>query len=95
MQVTGIIRRVDDLGRVVIPKEVRRTAGIYEGTPMEIFITSDGILLKKYCPEINLVELVQQLDDSVEDASIDLDSNKMEIIRRAIKKIKKVLQTGN
>ena len=42
MKATGIVRRVDDLGRVVIPKEIRRTMGVTEGTALEIFVESDG-----------------------------------------------------
>lgn len=49
MRATGIVRRVDDLGRVVIPREVRRTAKIREGDPLEIFLLEDGgIVFKKY-----------------------------------------------
>lgn len=48
MKATGIIRRIDDLGRVVIPKEVRRTMGITEGDPLEIFVEDAAIQLKKY-----------------------------------------------
>lgn len=49
---TGIIRRIDDLGRVVIPKEIRRTLGIKEGDPLECCVTSDGIIcFRKYEPE--------------------------------------------
>lgn len=49
---TGIVRRIDDLGRVIIPKYVRHELGIDEGDPLQIFITPDGcILLKKYAPE--------------------------------------------
>jgi AbrB family looped-hinge helix DNA binding protein len=51
MKATGIIRRVDDLGRVVIPKEVRRNFGIKEGDPLEIYTDRDGaIIFKKYTP---------------------------------------------
>ena len=51
MKATGIVRRIDDLGRVVIPKEIRRTLRIKEGTPLEIFTDRDGeIILKKYSP---------------------------------------------
>lgn len=46
---TGMVRRVDDLGRIVIPKELRKQVNIIEGEPMEFYITEDGsILLKKY-----------------------------------------------
>lgn len=48
MRRTGIVRRIDDLGRIVIPKEVRKTLRIKEGEPMEIFIEDDGVIFKKY-----------------------------------------------
>lgn len=49
MKATGIVRRIDDLGRVVIPKEIRRTMRIREGEPLEIFTSSDGeVVFKKY-----------------------------------------------
>jgi AbrB family looped-hinge helix DNA binding protein len=51
MKATGIVRRIDDLGRVVIPKEVRRNFGIREGDPLEIYTDRDGaIIFKKYAP---------------------------------------------
>lgn len=51
MKATGIVRRIDDLGRVVIPKEIRRTMRIREGDPLEIYTDSDGeVIFKKYSP---------------------------------------------
>ena len=51
MKATGIVRRIDELGRVVIPKEIRRTLRIREGYPLEIYVGKDGeIILKKYSP---------------------------------------------
>ena len=51
MKATGIVRRIDDLGRVVIPKEIRRTLRIREGDPLEIFTDKDGeVIFKKYSP---------------------------------------------
>lgn len=50
MRATGIVRRMDDLGRVVIPKEVRRSMGFKEGDPIEIFTDKECICLKKYHP---------------------------------------------
>ncbi|MDO5142044.1 MAG: stage V sporulation T C-terminal domain-containing protein [Eubacteriales bacterium] len=51
MKATGIVRRIDDLGRVVIPKEIRRTLRIREGDPLEIFTDRDGeVIFKKYSP---------------------------------------------
>jgi AbrB family transcriptional regulator (stage V sporulation protein T) len=48
MRATGIVRRIDDLGRVVIPKEIRRSLRIREGDPLEIFVTNDTVCFKKY-----------------------------------------------
>ena len=47
MMETGLIRRVDDLGRILIPKEIRRTLKITDGQPMKFFIDGDSIVLKK------------------------------------------------
>lgn len=48
MKATGIVRRMDDLGRVVIPKEIRRTLNIREGDALEIYTTDDGVVFRKY-----------------------------------------------
>jgi len=50
MRDTGIVRRVDELGRLVVPKELRRTMGIEEKDPMEIFTDGESIVIKKYVP---------------------------------------------
>lgn len=58
MKATGIVRRIDDLGRVVIPKEIRRTLKIREGDPLEIFTDREGeVILKKYSPVGELGEI--------------------------------------
>ncbi len=57
MKATGIVRRIDDLGRVVIPKEIRRTMRIREGDPLEIYTNNDGeVIFKKYSPIGELAE---------------------------------------
>lgn len=50
MKATGIVRRIDDLGRIVIPKEIRRNIGLREGDPMEIFLEDNCVCFKKYSP---------------------------------------------
>ena len=66
MKATGIVRRIDDLGRIVIPKEIRRTMRIREGDPMEIFTSREGeILLKKYSPVGELSEFAGSLAESL------------------------------
>ena len=61
MKATGIVRRIDDLGRVIIPKEIRRTMRINVGDPLEIFTDRDGsVIFKKYSPS-NLTEVSLQI----------------------------------
>lgn len=65
MKATGIVRRIDDLGRVVVPKEIRRTLRIREGDPLEIFTDRNGeIILKKYSPIGELGAFAQQFCES-------------------------------
>ena len=64
MKATGIVRRIDDLGRVVIPKEIRRTMHIKEGAPLEIFTdTQGGVIFKKYSPVGELTDITDQYAD--------------------------------
>lgn len=64
MKATGIVRRIDDLGRVVIPKEIRRTLRIREGDPLEIFTDSEGgVIFKKYSPVGEMSPLASQYVD--------------------------------
>lgn len=66
MKATGIVRRIDDLGRVVIPKEIRRTMRLSEGTPLEIFTDRDGeIIFKKYSPMAELGNCAKQYADAL------------------------------
>ncbi len=67
MKATGIVRRIDDLGRVVIPKEIRRTLRIREGDPLEIFTDREGgVILKKYSPIGDLSEFSKGYTDSLQ-----------------------------
>ena len=66
MKATGIVRRIDDLGRVVIPKEIRRTLRIREGDPLEIYTDREGeIILKKYSPIGELGQFAGQYAESM------------------------------
>lgn len=70
MKATGIVRRIDDLGRVVIPKEIRRTLRIREGDPLEIFTASDGeVIFKKYSPMGEISEFSGQYSEVLSRAS--------------------------
>lgn len=66
MKATGIVRRIDDLGRVVIPKEIRRTLRIREGDPLEIYTEKDGeVIFKKYSPMGDMSTLAAQICESI------------------------------
>ena len=66
MKATGIVRRIDDLGRVVIPKEIRRTFHIKEGDSLEIYTDKDGeVIFKKYSPMGELASFAGQICDSL------------------------------
>lgn len=66
MKATGIVRRIDDLGRIVIPKEIRRTLRIREGDPLEIFTDREGeIILQKYSPIGELSEFAKHYAESL------------------------------
>ena len=60
MKATGIVRRIDVLGRVVIPKEIRKIFNIIEGDPIEIFTDKDGVILRKYAPLSNMDGLADE-----------------------------------
>ena len=66
MKATGIVRRIDDLGRVVIPKEIRRTLRIREGDPLEIYTEKDGeVIFKKYSPMGEMQDFAGQIVESI------------------------------
>ena len=70
MKATGIVRRIDELGRVVIPKEIRRTLRIREGDPLEIYTEKDGgVIFRKYSPMGDLQEFAAQMCESIGSAT--------------------------
>ena len=100
MKSTGIVRKVDELGRVVIPKELRRVLDINEKDPMEIYVEDDKIILKKYKPnmacfvtgevsENNLVLLDGRLVLSPDSARYLLEQ-----LKKSVKKIKSPLSVA-
>ena len=70
MRATGVVRRIDDLGRIVIPKEIRRTMRMKEGDPLEIFTESNGeIVLRKYSMMEGVLSISQRFADSLNKVS--------------------------
>lgn len=83
MKATGIVRRIDDLGRIVIPKEIRRSLKIREGDPMEIFLDDGGIVLKKYEVYEDLWDVLNNVVKDIEDDNPN--SAAAVLIKQAIK----------
>ena len=66
MKATGVVRRIDELGRIVIPKEIRRTLKLREGTPLEIYSGDMGeLILKKYSPLLDISPIMQEVASSI------------------------------
>ncbi|NTU28878.1 AbrB/MazE/SpoVT family DNA-binding domain-containing protein [Brevibacillus sp. HB1.1] len=61
MKATGVVRKIDNLGRVVLPKELRNTFDLPEGTPMEVFVNNNQIILQKYVPGCALCGSVENV----------------------------------
>ena len=92
MKATGIIRRIDDLGRVVIPKEIRRTAGIREGEPLEIFLDGrDTVCFRKY--EINLCDEIDHLRDQIKTYCDDLTYDTLTRIETLLKEVQELIKS--
>ena len=66
MKETGIVRRIDELGRLVIPKELRKTLRIREGDPLEIYASKDELVLKKYSPILTVGSYAQAIADGIQ-----------------------------
>ena len=92
MKATGIVRRIDDLGRVVIPKEVRVQLGIRDGDPLELYMSDDGkeLVIKKYDTIAPIRSVINQLSDITSDKDFfkDLDEDTA-VALRALTKILK------
>ena len=92
MRATGIVRRIDDLGRVVIPKEIRKNLHIMDGEPLEIFITKEGgVVFQKYMANYSSVlnSFISDLDDYIGD---DFPYEKKVEILKSLKDIEKLLR---
>jgi len=87
MKSTGIVRKVDELGRVVIPIELRRTLGIAEKDSLEIYVDDDKIILKKYKPNMTC-----QITGEVSDDNLALANGKLVLSREGAEQILSEIQ---
>jgi transcriptional pleiotropic regulator of transition state genes len=82
MKATGVVRKVDQLGRIVFPIELRRTLGLEEGTPLEIFTEDEKIILRKYAPGCHICGNTKDLTRVLD---MDLCPNCLRKFKLAIK----------
>lgn len=95
MKATGIIRRIDDLGRVVIPKEIRKRCGIREGDPLEIYTENiEGMPAVCFCKyETSFVASLARMADRIDDEMMDSATNKQRgEVRDLFNEIAKILK---
>ncbi len=85
MKSTGIVRRIDDLGRVVIPKEVRRTMHIKEGDPLELFMEGEFVCFKRYDSCHPIIQCLETLQECIaDDALLNVDQAEAAAIRSLV-----------
>ena len=91
MKSTGIVRKIDQLGRIVIPKELRNVLDVEEGTPLEIFMDDDKIILRKYVAQNQCVITGKVSDDNTEiklgNKTVPISKEGAEQLREALKNI--------
>jgi len=89
MKATGIIRKVDELGRIVIPIELRRSLNIKEKDPMEIYVSDDRIILKKY-----IAEKVCHISGELSEDNLTFANGKLTLSEESAKKLLEELKAG-
>ena len=87
MRATGIVRRVDDLGRVVIPREIRHTLRIKDGDPLELFVEDDRVIFQKYDVPASSKEVVEKAVSYIFDDEMDFKQR-----QAVISKLKEALE---
>ena len=78
MKSTGIVRRIDDLGRIIIPKEIRRNLAIREGDPLEIFVEGEMICYSKYEPACDAISRIKRILDDIKSLDGEYDIRSIE-----------------
>lgn len=91
MKATGIVRRVDDLGRLVLPKELRRTLHIKEADPIEFYVEGDTIILKKYDAVGDVLQLLDNTEGYIKQ-DVNLPAGTSFELLRKLSEIKEILK---
>lgn len=81
MKETCIIRRIDDLGRIAIPKEIRQKLHIHEGDPMELFFDDEVVAFRKYNPTVGLMGSLERFKDDIYESNMKFQDSILEKVR--------------
>lgn len=92
MKATGIVRNVDDLGRVVLPKELRRTFGISTGDPMEFFVEGNGIFVKKFDAAADMEQLLDSVERSIKMKETMVQPEKLHALLAKVEEMKAIIK---
>ena len=93
MKATGIVRCVDNVGRIVIPKEIRKIFGIDIGTPVEFFVEDKSFIVKKYDVAGDVEQLLDNMEQNVRMISDYLSPVQYKAILKKMEEMKRVVQT--
>ena len=91
MKTTGIVRRIDDLGRIIIPRDIRRTMHIHEGDPIEIGIDCSALVLMKYRPNVDYHDRFKEIQEDIKNEE-NISAEKMLHITRMLEAIEYMLK---
>jgi len=91
MKGTGIVRRIDEMGRVVLPKEIRRTLTINESDSLEIYVEGNEIILNKYSTEESIINTLENLDEILQEHEGKLGILKTQELKKLIEDMKDIL----
>ncbi|MDW2800508.1 AbrB/MazE/SpoVT family DNA-binding domain-containing protein [Clostridium boliviensis] len=90
-----VIRKIDHLGRLVLPKDIRNSMGLADGSSLEILATDEGILLKKYSAELSLISDIENLQRSVKDENSFVGQDKADQIQKCLQEALLLLRQAN
>lgn len=91
----AIVRKIDDAGRIILPKDIRRTQGLIDGSPLEIITTNEGILLKKHITGLDLIADIENLQRSIKEVNSIVDQDKAEQVQKCLQEALMLLRQAN
>ena len=90
-----VIRKIDHLGRLVLPKDIRNSMGLVDGSSLEILATNEGILLKKYSAELSLISDIENLQRSVKEDNSYVGQDKAVQIQKCLQEALLLIKQTN